>query len=211
MSINAGPPAVTSGAPIVTLADVHAHLNITSTAHDTELQGFIDAATPVIEHITGPIGAAAYVETYDGGGPYIVLRHVPVLAITSITEYRSGVAYPLTGVASLDLTATDTFLYEATTGIVRRYTGSGVAYRFWPGVATVTVSYTAGYAAIPANVRMATLDLIKWWWESTRRGRTVVVGPDFDAAGETLNIRGYLVPYDVASALEPNRRTPGIA
>src|SRR2546422_8107242 len=92
---------------LVTIAETKIHLNIRSgdTSHDTEIQGSIDAATPVIEDVVGNVIGTTYTaEEYDGHGlPFIVLRHVPVYSVTTIVEYWANTAYTLTQVADPSL------------------------------------------------------------------------------------------------------------
>ena len=70
------------GARIVNLGEVKDYLRIPASdrSHDGALTRMIDAYTPVVENITGPVLQRLYQdERYDGTGTYIILRHHHVL------------------------------------------------------------------------------------------------------------------------------------
>lgn len=224
---------------IVSLADTKAQLNFRPgyTTDDAELQGFIDAATAIVEDIAGVILPRTIVgETYDGGGHEIALRSVPVISITAITETVSGASYPLT--SQPQGSVVDNFGYELVDpvkGIVaRRGFGSGTfpalsafpAYGggygggevppyspdnqmlFLAGRRGVTVSYVAGYQTTPPNVRLGMLLLIQHLWQSSQNGKQ---GPQFNqVSGEmmVMTSSGYAVPNDVREMLLATPTSP---
>lgn len=201
---------IVPGSDLVTLADAKAHLNITNTTHDTELQGLITAMTPIVEAITGPILSAAYTEQYDGGGPLIVVQHRPILSITAVVEYYGATSYTLTQVATPDLASTYSYTYEAATGTLVRRTTGGAAIGFAAGAANVIVSYTAGHAVIPPNIRLGALELIRINYSQTQQGGRRRGTSTADAApkGEAPAI---FVTDRVREMLMPNRRFPSLA
>src|SRR2546430_16633512 len=70
---------------------------MTAGTNDTELQGFIDAATPIVEDMVGHVIQVTITgEIHDGGDTSIVLRHKPVLSVTTLTEIIGFVPYTLT-------------------------------------------------------------------------------------------------------------------
>jgi len=198
----AGPTA------LVTLAETRAHLNFTAdTSHDTELQGFIDDVQPVIEDIVGPVVNATFDEWYDGGAQVISLRHRPIVSVTSVTEYVGTSTYPLTQIATPDLGSTYSYTFEPGGRLIRR--SSGGLRAFASGAGNVHVVYVAGRAAVPANVRLATLELIRHLYQLSQQGGR----PSFGAAGEEgpWAPAGFAVPTRVIELLSPNRRHPSIA
>lgn len=176
-------PLPYSGTPLATLADVHAHLNIptTDTAHDAELQGFLDAASDLVQYDTGPITSTVItgeVHNEAAGADRIVLFNTPVISIQSVTEYvgpqvRTLTSQPL-GSADYDNFGYDIpDLYQ---GVVYRRIGSGVLGSFF---GYVIVSYTAGLASVPPAVRLAVLEDIRGLYQQTQlAGR-----PAFGGAG----------------------------
>jgi len=157
---------------ILTLAETKAFLNITSAASDAELALFITAASAMWERRVGPASASAYTETYDGGYPAIVLRHSPVLTVVSVVEsYGSTVRYTLTDQPVDSATSTNAYGYTidlATATLTRRATGMAVP--FAGGKRNVTVQYTAGYAAVPEDLKHAVKLLVLHLWQTQRGG-----------------------------------------
>ena len=94
------------GSRLVSLEEIRDHLRIASgdRTFDARLLRLLDAITPVIENVTGPILARVFQdETYDGGNTFISVRHRPLIQVHSVVEYRGPIAYVLTQVPSPDL------------------------------------------------------------------------------------------------------------
>jgi len=195
---------------LVTLADVHAHLNIPTgdTSHDTELQGFIDAAQPVVEDVVGAVVNVTYDEWYDGGAQVISLRHRPIVSVTSVTEYVGTSSYPLTLVATPDLGSIYSYSFEPGGRLIRRSTGG--TRTFAGGAGNLHVVYVAGRAAVPANIRMGTLEVIRHNYQLGQQGGRPAFG---GAGGEDMawTPSGFAIPTRAIEWLAPNRRHPSIA
>lgn len=149
---------------VVTLAEAQAYLNITVSTYDFELAGFITAASRLWTQRVGPVNSTAYDETYDGGRTRIVLRRAPVLTVTSVVESWGAISYTLT-----ESYGTWSYSLDHSTGLLTRRT-MGTAVPFAPGQRNVEVSYTAGYATPPADIKHAVLLLILHLWETQRGG-----------------------------------------
>jgi len=146
--------AASSG--IVSLADAKAHLNVTSTTHDEEIRTMVDAATEWVEHRIGPVVRRSITTTVTPSGGELFLEP-PVISLTSLTS-----AFGYTETFDLGAVYTD-----LSTGVVH-YGYSGTTFS-WP----VTVTYVAGRAIVPAAVRLATMMMLKAFWE-TQRGATAM-------------------------------------
>ena len=175
------------GTDIVTVAEVKTHLNIPSsdTSSDAELAGFISAATPVIEHVTGPVVARAVVEKYDGGYEALVLRQPPVISITSVTEDGTAVA------------ASDYTLSDA--GVLYRKSGVWLC-----GRSTVQVTYQAGRSTVPASIALAAKELIRINWRPQQGGNYSPVDGGSSDVGAGEPRLGFFVPNRVAEMLVPH-------
>jgi hypothetical protein len=132
---------------IVTLGEARSFLNIVSTDHDLELEAVITAASQMWVNRYGPVASTAYTETHHGVTGSLALNRYPVLTVTSVT----GLGGALTGYAVDN--------------------GSGVVRGLLSCSDDVTVVYTAGRAAVPADLHHAVLLLVKHLWE-TQRGAT---------------------------------------
>lgn len=201
---------------LVTVADVKSFLSFPSTdngASDVKIQTFIDAATNVIEKITGPLVQRSVTRVFSGGTPSIVLPHRNVVSIASVTEsWDGGFLYTLT--AQPLGASVDDFGYTFDPSINRltRRTSSGAPQPFWPSEDNVIVTYTVGLATIPGNVLMAAEELIRHWWQWGQQGNRPANGNPLGGQGDETpsSSNGYAVPNRVLELLT-RRGSPGIA
>lgn len=198
---------------LVTLDDVHAALNYPSgtTVDDAELQGFIDAATVEIEKLAGKVESASFTEVYDGGDVSIYLRQRPVLSVQSITEVIGSLTYTLSlQPPGQSVDAWGYSLDNPMSGKVVRRSAAGQPWRFTPGIGNITVIYTAGRADVPANIRLATLELIEHWWQHSQQGAFAtptggaIGSPQYDDA-ITIPGQAFGIPYRVQDKLTQER------
>lgn len=200
---------MTTPTTIVSLADAKAHLNKTDNTDDTELQYFIEAATPIIENIAGPVLPQTKTEYYSGGVSQINLNWLPILSITSIVETYGQTNYNLTEITLGSSNTAFGFTVDYTTGRIIRRAYNAEAL-FPVGSNNVKVVYQAGRATIPANVRLATLMLIQHLWSTSQLnrqgGRPTLGGDDSFTVGA-----GFAVPNRVRELLQPSPRVPGVA
>lgn len=196
---------------LLTLGDAKLTLGIDGTLDDDLLQDYVDAATPVIEDLVGPVDVSDYIETYDGGATQIVLLHAPVTAVTEVIE-SLGASYVRVLAAQDIFTGGDagSFAYtlEAETGVVTRR-AAGVAVCFATGTRNVRVTYSAGRVDVPANIHLAAMELVRSWWQIGQQGNRPGFGeaPEMDA----FTPSGYAVPSRVIELCAAQRRIPGIA
>lgn len=190
--------------------DVKPHLNIPpeDTSQDAELVGFVEAATPIIEDITGPVLPRTITEMHDGGGVTIMLRNAPVLSITSIVEFSGPITFTLAVVADAAHGTTYSVTWDNDGLIVRRTVGTTSVFPNGPDA--VLVTYVAGCSQVPPNARLAALELIRHNYQQTQLGGRPAFGGG-DAMEDTFTPSGYAVPHRVVELLGPNRRTPSVA
>lgn len=183
---------------LTTLADAKAYLGGTATgvptspAEDEQLEGLLVAATPVIEQLVGPVLQRPVTEAVTSNGGVLTLSQYPVVAITSVTG-RDGIARSLVSYPAVNLAA----------GLVGAPAGS---------TEVVTVTYTAGRVAalpVPANIRLATLELVAHWWRQRRGGSAsyLPAGDDDVPVGDN----GGVVMWRVKQMLGPDLRGPRVA
>lgn len=137
-------------ADLTTLANVKQDLVITETANDPQLSRLItEFSTWFLNQINrGGLIEADYVEKRNGqGGDSIVPGFYPVTAVSGVTV--NGVVIP----ASPDGVASGFVFDELTIYLVG-------GYRFNRGRQNVQLSYTAGYATVPADVERAVIDQV---------------------------------------------------
>lgn len=152
---------------LTTLQNVKEYLGKTDNSSDPLLERLITAASASISQYTNRnLLTASYTETSDGlGNFYTCTKNFPVTAVASVTI--DGVSIPISS-GPLD----NGFFFDAW--------GVGVrGCQFNRGRQNVTITYTAGYATIPADIEQACIDLVAMKFrEKDRVGvRSHSVGP----------------------------------
>lgn len=178
---------------ILSLADAKAMLNITSTANDEELRETILEAVDIAERKTGrKFRRTTHTEAYDGGrGPRLVLRHQPVVSVTSISE--SGTA----------LTSGTDYIADLTDGIVLR--GQSTATGWWAaGNQNISVVYVSGETSLTA--RRLIKELTRHLWRTQRGASPMAMGGDDGFVPGSNNI----YTYKILELIE-TLRLPGFA
>ena len=111
------------------------------------------------------------------GTHMVQLTESPVNAIVSV-ETRSSVGASYTTLASADYyldSGTDSVLYV-----------SGSGYKNWPkGAGSVKVTYTAGYSALPTDLKLAVIDLITYYFKREHRERKTLGGASIQNSATT--------------------------
>lgn len=198
---------------VVTLTDAKTHLRmpLTDTSQDSAIQGFIDAATLHADFWFGPTSTRTVTnEVHDGGFPTILLRIVPVQSVTTLIEYVGLTPYVLT--AQPPGSTVNSYGYsldDPAAGLVVRRSGAGTPQEFLGGERSVVVTYVAGLATVPADIRLAALEDIRGLWQQTQQGgRPAFSG---SAQEDTWNVGSlHLFPRLAELAAGPSR-TPSIA
>lgn len=165
------------------LDDAKDQLNITDTASDAELAGYISGITRVVERYVGAVVNRPVVEVFDGGRCEVLLSKIPVASVVSVTD--SG-------------TVLDADAYAvSSSGVLSRVAGPSRTL-FLPGIQSVQVEYVAGQVADTAavatdlaDVRLAGLIILQHMWETQR---PAAQGP-FSQASDDYDPRyAYSVP-----------------
>lgn len=183
---------------IVSLGDVRDGLNMAAgqTVNDDELRGFVVAAGVVIDHVAGAQLTKVTTETWSGAGaPAVLLSDIPA-TVSTVTENGT------------ELTADTDYCWDEH-GILWR--GSRPHAAAWSATKprNVVVTYTAGAAVLPENVRLAAVMLVRHWWLQTQQSARPFV-PEYEPA--PVMVAGYAVPNMVVDLLKPSmHRVPGVA
>lgn len=182
--------------PVVSLADLKAHLNITTTTDDEELRFTLAVATEAAErYCNRPLRRKTVVETHDGFEDVLSLWQAPAISVTTVVE--NGVT----------LTATD-YVLNASAGLL--YRGTSLSDMDWyGGTQGVVVTYVAGYTSPPLVAQQAVKELARHLWDSQRGAVGLPsVGGSEDPIG--WGMTSFSIPYRVRELLDP-LRFPAIA
>lgn len=188
--------------------------SLTATDDDDEIRDLLDATTPVVEDVVGPVVVRQFSEvqqcghshrrynadTYHHGyyqpfyrrpSEFVLGRKQAIALVSVLPVLTGGVTYD---VATLDL--------DLPTGIVRRLDGGSFH-------GPLRVTYTAGFRVIPGNVRHGTKEIIRHAWETQRGHATARPGLGDEDLVQTPS--GFLIPRRAMEWLRPHDRGPVMA
>jgi hypothetical protein len=183
---------------LLTLEEAKQQLDIETTAHDVELQAYVDALTATIEQHVGPVENRQVTETVRGHGRTMVLTQAPVVSLTSFTPLQAG---------GWQLAVADLVL-DNERGVIRRW-DRGLFYGGpW------SVVYTAGRGSVPPTINLAARILLQHLWRTqygASRGVAGIGGGDDFSVTEPVAGWGYAIPNRALQLLEPFKAPPGVA
>lgn len=142
----------------LSLAEAKAKLNLQATTDDDEVATYLEVACDLAQQVADTqFARTTVVDTLSGRGEVsISLSRRPVVSVTTVTE--NGTA----------LTSGTGYTTDLRWGRLFRQAGTYTDYCWAVGRRNIAVTYVAGYATIPTQVRNATLDLLAHLWETQR-------------------------------------------
>lgn len=160
--------------PLVTLADYKTYKKITKTDADQELQYIIDSINTLVKTFVGHTLVDYYIdpviETFNiKSGQYALqLTQWPIKEVVSIETRQSyNLSYEV-------LDSTLYYIDPATDSVYLHYDS-------WPeGFGAVKVTYKAGYATTPTDIRIATLDLVHHYFKEEYKDRKQIGNASID-------------------------------
>ena len=161
-------------ADLITLAEYKEAEGIASPKEDLRLASLVPSVSQLVKTYCGNSIIDYYstnkVETFniDWNTHIVQLTESPVNTIVSV-EKRDSVTDSYTTVPTTDYyldTSTDSVLYV-----------TGSTYKNWPrGAGAVKVTYTAGYSACPADLKLAVVDLVTYYLKDEHKERRTLGG-----------------------------------
>lgn len=178
------------------------------TTRDQSLSRIIAMACAwAVNFIGRPIAPTTYTRRFDGGTGYnacfLSLPFYPVLDVVSVTEQRGTTLVTLSESTPQNPVFSLGWQCDTQQGTLRRVSGP-YPFPFYPGSRNIEVTWVAGFDPLPADIWMATVQLIEYWWNNTQQisARPGQIGGGGSSdAGETGLWAG--IPYRVTSLLEP--------
>ena len=170
-------------ADLVTLAEYKEAEGISSPKEDLRLATLV----PAVSQLVKTYCANSLIDFYSNNkveifsidwDTYLVqLTESPVNTIVSVQK-RDSVTESYSTVPTTDYyldTATDSVLYV-----------TGSTYKNWPrGAGAVKVTYTAGYASTPKDLKLAIFDLITYYLKDEHKERRTLGGASIQNQGST--------------------------
>jgi len=190
-------------ADLTTLNDYKAAEGINSPKDDARLNFLI----PSVSELVKTYCANSFVDYYssnkvdtlniDWDTHIIQLTESPVNTIVSVEERNSyGDAY-----VTLTTGNYEYFLDSATDSIMR--TTSGSTYINWRrGPGAVRVTYKAGYATLPSDLRLAVFDLITYYLKDEHKERRSIAGASIQNQSSSSQRNNVAFPDHIKRVLD---------
>ena len=189
-------------ANLITLQDYKTAQGITQPKDDARLNVLIPSVSQLIKTYCGNSLVDYYssnkTETFDiNWSTHIVqLTETPVNAIVSVQErddYGSAYTTLTTGAYEYSL--------DSNTDSILRTTSAG--YQNWPqGVGTAKIVYTAGYSAVPADLKLAVLDLVTYYLKDEHKLRQSIAGASLQNQGSSTQQNNVGFPDHIKRVLD---------
>lgn len=189
-------------ANLITLQDYKTAEGISAPKDDARLNVLIPSVSELVKTYCGntfvDFFSSNKTETFNiDWGTYVVqLTESPVNAIVSVQErqaYNSSYITLTTGAFE--------FALDTKTDSVLRTTSAG--YKNWAtGVDAVKVVYTAGYSAIPGDLKLAVLDLITYYLKDEHKQRQSIAGASLQNQGSTSQNNNVSFPDHIKRVLD---------
>ena len=189
-------------ANLITLQEYKTAEGISAPKDDGRLNALIPSVSQLVKTYCGN----SFVDFYssnkteefniDWGTSVVQLTESPVNAIVSVQErqsYNSSYVTLTTGAFEYAL--------DTKTDSVLRTTSAG--YKNWAtGVAAVKVVYTAGYSAIPGDLKLAVLDLVTYYLKDEHKQRQSIAGASLQNQGSTSQNNNVSFPDHIKRVLD---------
>ena len=176
---------------------------ITTVTSDFLLSSLIDSVSELVKTYCGNSIVDYYstnkIETLniDWSTHVAQLTESPVNTIVSVEE-RSSYSSPY---ATLT-TDNHEYYFDASTDSILRTSGT-TQYRPWPyGPGAVRVTYTAGYAETPLDLRLAVVDLITYYYKGEHKERKTLNGASIQNSGSTSLNNNVAFPDHIKRVLD---------
>ena len=189
-------------ADLITLQDYKTAEGISAPKDDARLNVIIPSVSQLVKTYCGnsivDFFSSNKTETFNiNWATYIVqLTESPVNAIVSVKERESyGSSY-----VTLTTGAQEYFLDSDTDSIFRTTTAG---YKNWPrGVGAVEVVYTAGYSAVPADLKLAVLDLVTYYLKDEPKQSQSIAGASIQNASSSSQRDNVAFPDHIKRVLD---------
>ena len=168
-------------ADLITLEEYKDSKNLSSVKDDARLRTLIESVSQLVKTYCGNSIIDHYstnkVETFNiNWDTHIVqLTESPVVSVVSV-ETRDYVTAAYT-----TMDTNDYYVDQATDSVFRV---SHNSYKNWPlGAGSVKVTYTAGYAETPADLKLACIDLVQYYHKEEHTVRRTLAGATVENPG----------------------------
>ena len=170
-------------ADLITIDEYKEYEGITSSNEDLRLEKLIPSVSQLVKTYCGnsiiDFFSVDKVETFNlqWHTSFVQLTESPLISITQVEERLN----PSADYAVLD--AADYYSDLETDSVIRL---SGSVEKNWnTGPGSVRVTYRAGYASTPADLKLAVIDLVKYYIRDEHKERRSIAGATIENQGVT--------------------------
>ena len=189
-------------ANLITLEDYKTSEKIESTKDDTRLDSLIASVSSLVKtYCNNPLVdyySADKTETISvkWNTTSLQLAGSPIVSVTSVKERTSyDAAY-----TTLTTGAHEYYLDLDTDSIVRT---TGSTFKNWPqGPGSVQVAYRSGYAACPADLQLAVIDLINYYHKDEHKARQTMQGASIQNTTSSSQANNVSFPDHIKRVLD---------
>ena len=189
-------------ANLITLQDYKDAQGLSTPKEDLKINSIIPSVSQLIKTYCGnsfvDFYSSAKTETLsvEWDTHIVQLTESPVNAITSVQErdsYSSAYTTLTTGAYEYYLNTNTDSIFRTTSG----------GWKNWPtGVGAVKVVYTAGWSAVPADLKLAVIDLITYYLKDEHKERRTIAGASIQNPGSSSQSNNVAFPDHIKRVLD---------
>tara|TARA_X000001382_G_C3149497_1_gene172521 strand:- start:355 stop:939 length:585 start_codon:yes stop_codon:yes gene_type:complete len=188
-------------ADLITLEDYKEAEGISTPKDDLKLNALIPSVSQLVKTYCGTSFVDYYssnkIETFsiNWATNLVQLTETPLVSIVSVEE-RDDYSSSYTTVPATE------YFADTTLDAVYRVSTQG-GKKNWPGgPAAVKITYKAGYAACPADLKLAVIDLITYYHKDEHKERKVMGGASIQNSASTTQSNNVAFPDHIKRVLD---------
>ena len=170
-------------ADLVTLQQYKDFAGLKSLEHDARINVVIDSVSQLVKTYCGTslvdyasTNKTEYFNILDNWTDTIILSESPLLSVVSVKERQNqGQAYTTLITENSDSSGKYEYLINTETDSITRTSATGTK-SFPKGLKAVEVIYKAGYTSTPEDLKLAVVDLVKYYMKDERKERMSISG-----------------------------------
>jgi hypothetical protein len=173
-------------ANLITLAEYKEAEGLSNPKDDLRLQTLIPSISELVKTYCGNSLVDYYstnkVETFsiDWATSVVQLTESPLNTVVSVEERRSyNEAYATLTTANFD------YYVDGNTDSIIRTNSGGRTINWATGVGAVKITYTAGYATLPVDLKLAVIDLMTYYFKREHKERRTLGGASIQNSATT--------------------------
>ena len=173
---------------VLNVTELKNWLNITGPV-TTDLQTVLDAAETKVEQRVGPLERKPVTERLESYGSALVLSYGPDPVLVSVTPDAGP--------------ALDTTLMVVDNGVLtyKAYAGRTTSPYGGPFGGWYAVTYQAGFATIPPDLKLAVFELARYFWRPKRGGGNRPGPKPAEATAPTVPGAAFIMPFQIQELL----------